>query len=131
MDAERALVAFKDGVAGTGRRRVTERWHLDPECQVTIHEGDCRITSGSKEIWMLPEPAAVMFELEDGWVSKSYGVKDPNKVIVFDHDAELPFSLSYVFADARLEFRARADAMAALERAAISSKGESSCVKSS
>jgi len=125
MDAERPLAAFRDGVAGIGRRRVTERWHLDPECQVAIHDGDCRITSAAKEIWMLPaEPAAAMFTLEDGWVSKSYGVKTPSKVIVFDHDAELPFSLSYIFADARLEFSARASAMAALERAANSSKGE-------
>ena len=123
MDAERPVVAFKDGVAGTGRHRVRERWHLDPECQVTIHEGDCRISTGSKEIWMLPaEPAT--FTVEDGWVSKRYGVKTPSKVIVFDRDAELPFSLSYVFADTRLDFRARADALAALERAAISSKGE-------
>jgi hypothetical protein len=125
MDAERPLVAFRDAVAGTGRRRVTERWHLDPGCKVTIHEGDCRIASGSKEFWMLPaDPAASMFTLEDGWVSKSYGVKTPTMVIVFDHDAELPFSLSYIFADARLEQPARADAMAALERAASSSKGE-------
>ena len=74
---------------------------------------------------MLPaEPATAMFTLEDGWVSKSYGVKTPSKVIVFDHDTELPFSLSYIFADARLEFSARASAMAALDRAADSSKGE-------
>jgi len=125
MAAERPLVAFKDAVAGTGRRRITARWHLDPECKVTIHEGDCRIASGSKEFWMLPAvPAGAMFTVEDGWVSKSYGVKTPTAVIVFDHDAELPFSLSYIFADARLDFRARADAMAALEHAANSSKGE-------
>ena len=49
-----------------------------------------------------------MFTVEDGWVSKSYGVKTPTMVIVFDRDAELPFSLSYIFADARLDcLRAR------------------------
>jgi hypothetical protein len=74
---------------------------------------------------MLPAvPAGAMFTVEDGWVSKSYGVKTPTMVIVFDHDAELPFSLSYIFADARLDVSARADAMAALEHAANSSKGE-------
>ena len=73
---------------------------------------------------MLPAEPRPRSRLEDGWVSKRYGVKTPSKVIVFDRDAELPFSLSYVFADARLDFRARADALAALERAAISSKGE-------
>jgi hypothetical protein len=65
-----------------------------------------------------------MFTVEDGWVSRSYGVKTPTRVIMFNHDAELPFSLSYIFADARLDFSARADAMVALERAANSSKGE-------
>ncbi len=74
---------------------------------------------------MLPaKPAAAMFTLEDGWVSKSYGVKTPTKVVVVDCDAELPFSLSYIFADARLEWSARGDAVAALEHAARSSKGE-------
>jgi uncharacterized heparinase superfamily protein len=125
MDAAAPIVAFRDRVAGTGRHRITTRWHLDPACDVSRHDNDFRITSGGSETWMLPvEPAPASFKVEDGWVSSSYGVKVECKVVVFDVEAELPFSLSYVFAAARLDVPARAAAMAALTRAASSSEGE-------
>jgi hypothetical protein len=117
------VVAIRDHVAGTGRHRISERWHLDPDCQAVVDAGDCRITNGAAEVWMLPASPASL-RLEDGWVSRRYGVKVPSTVIVFEQDAELPFSLSYVFAGARLDQHARTEAMAALERAASSSKGE-------
>ncbi|HEX8028078.1 MAG TPA: hypothetical protein VF491_06435, partial [Vicinamibacterales bacterium] len=81
-------------------------------------------TNGSTEVWMLPVTPALSLRLEDGWVSRSYGVKSASTVIVFEQDAELPFSLSYIFAGARLDSHARTGAIAALERAASSSKGE-------
>jgi uncharacterized heparinase superfamily protein len=117
MDSSRPLVAFRDEVAGEGRHRVTWRWHLDPACVAEIHEGDCKIESGGRSVWMLPLGEHPSLALESGWVSKSYGVKSPGTVIVLEMNAPLPLSFSYLFASARLDRDARADAMAALAAA--------------
>jgi hypothetical protein len=70
------------------------------------------------------------FRLADGWVSTSYGVKVPTRVIVLDGDVSLPVSFSYLFSDTRLDESARAHAMASLAAAGghHASKGEP-CVR--
>lgn len=113
-----SLLAIADVVSGDGLHDVAWRWHLDPACTVTIEDGDCRITAGSQSVWMLPASAVPgTLRVEDGWVSKSYGIKVESKVIVLEARGPLPMSFSYLFADARLEGGARAAAMLSLAHA--------------
>ena len=87
MHPSRALVGIADRVEGQGRHRVTWRWHFDPACGASIDNGDCRIAVAGRDVWMLhgselPGP----MRIDDGWVSKSYGVKSPARVIVRGRD---------------------------------------------
>lgn len=119
LHGTRPLLAARDRVDGTGSHRVTWRWHLDPGCTASLDGDDCRLTTGSGTFWMLTASALpAPLRLEEGWVSKSYGVKTPTQVIVLDTDGPLPVSISYVFADARLDRTARAEALNALESGA-------------
>jgi uncharacterized heparinase superfamily protein len=116
---DRPLLAVRDRVEGTSTHRVTWRWHLDPSCEASFEGSDCRISTPNGVLWMLPAgmpPAS--FRLEDGWVSASYGVKTPTKVIVLDVRAALPVSFSYLFTHARLDGDDRTRAMSALAAAA-------------
>ncbi len=118
LHPDRPLLAVQDRIEGLGVHRVTSRWHLDPSCTATVEGGDCRITVGVRDFWMLAaSPATSTFRVEDGWVSKGYGVKASAPVIVLDADCRLPMSFSYVFADARLDLPARAEALTALAAA--------------
>ena len=112
---DRPLLAIRDRVDGSGAHRLTWRWHLDPSCDVTIDGGDCRISTATGVVWMLPaETPPSAFRLEEGWVSASYGVKTATKVIVMDLHQPVPVSFSYLFTDARLDGDARTRAISAL-----------------
>jgi uncharacterized heparinase superfamily protein len=119
LDPQRALVALRDEITGTGRHRVTWRFHLDPACRATLDDGDCRLNTPTAELWLMPvgQPPAAL-RITDGWVSKSYGVKTPTQVVMVDAELALPVSFSYLFADARLAGPARAHAAAALQATA-------------
>jgi uncharacterized heparinase superfamily protein len=113
LDPIRPLLAVADRVEGAGRHTVTWRWHLDPACRVAAESGDFRITSAGGEVWLLPVvPASI--RLEDGWVSASYGVKTPTKVLVLEMTGALPVRFDYVFSDTRLDGAGRSHAMSAL-----------------
>lgn len=118
---DRPLLAIRDRVDGSGAHRLTWRWHLDPSCDVTIDGGDCRISTATGVVWMLPaETPPSAFRLEEGWVSASYGVKTATKVIVMDLHQPVPVSFSYLFTDARLDGDARTRAISALAAAGAS-----------
>jgi len=105
------LVAVRDRVTGAGRHRVTWRWHLDPACEATLDGDDCRLRTPTAEIWLMPvgRPPSEL-RITEGWISKSYGVKTPTKVVMVDAEVTLPVSFSYLFADTRLDDGARAHA---------------------
>jgi hypothetical protein len=65
---------------------------------------------------MLPA-APVPIRIDDGWVSASYGVKTPTKVLVLEVTGALPLSFDYVFSDTRLDGTGRSRAMSALAEA--------------
>lgn len=127
-----AILAIHDRVGGGGRHRVTWRWHLDPSCRASLDGQDCRLQTPNATLWMMPVgsvPAAL--RLDEGWVSKSYGVKTPTQVLVADAHVGLPTSCSYVFSDTRLDEAARIQALTALHEASAHQvdKGELSCVR--
>ena len=113
IDPGGSRVAFADRVVGEGSHTLRWRWHLDPACQATLLDGDCRVVRESTEVWMLPV-TPMQLRLERGWVSPQYGVKTETWVLVVETRGPLPQSIEYVFAEARLDEAARAGAMTAL-----------------
>jgi hypothetical protein len=57
---------------------------------------------------------ACSLSVEDGWVSPSYGVKEPAKVIVLKGTVAVPLDASFLFAERRLIPPERAEASEAL-----------------
>lgn len=116
LDPASPLLAVADRVDGSGHHTVTWRWHLDPACAASTDSGDIRLSTSRGDLWMLPAaPASI--RIEDGWVSASYGVKTPTKVLVLQLAGALPLSFDYVFSDARLDGAGRSRAMSALAEA--------------
>jgi uncharacterized heparinase superfamily protein len=116
LDPARPLLVVADRVEGAGRHSVTWRWHLDPACGVSADAGDIRISTPRGDVWMLPAAPAPI-RIDDGWVSASYGVKTPTKVLVLEVAGALPVSFDYVFSETRLDGTGRSRAMSALAEA--------------
>jgi len=94
-------VLVTDRLAGAGVRRLTWRFHLDPAVDTELRGADIRLFNGGRNVWLLPDDvaAAHAFSIEDGWISQSYGVKAPTKILVWKAEARLPAEASYLFSD--------------------------------
>ncbi len=114
--APRVLVS--DRLAGDGVRRLTWRFHLDPAVDAELRGCDVRLSQGGRSVWLLPDDAAAAFafSVEDGWVSPSYGVKAPTKVLVWKAEARLPAEASYLFSNDYLSSQERRIACETLRR---------------
>ena len=106
-DHPRAIV--RDAIAGAGSHTITWRFHLDPAVTVDRRGPDVRLAGGDREVWLLPDSRAqqLSFAVQDGWVSPSYGVRVPSKVLVFEQRVELPLTVSYLFAESQLGMKER------------------------
>ena len=109
VDRELPRVLLRDTLTGTGSHTLKWRFHLDPSVAAERRDGDVRLSSGDREVWLLlDERASVMtFAIEDGWVSPSYGVRAAAKVLVFEDHVSLPVRVSFLFAESRLDPRNR------------------------
>lgn len=94
-------VLVTDRLAGAGVRRLTWRFHLDPAVDTELRGADIRLFHGGRNVWLLPDDAAAAcaFSVEGGWISPSYGVKVPTKVLVWKAEASMPVEASYLFSD--------------------------------
>ena len=102
VDKQRPRVAVHDRVAGDGRHELVWRFHLDPAVVAQVCDGDVRLASGSREVWLTHRAdAALALARDDGWVSPSYGVKIPSTVITFKGVVTVPFEASFGFAAER------------------------------
>ncbi len=129
----RALVV-RDRVSGTGRRRLTWRFHFDPAVQADVLDGSVRLRAGATETSLRPAgaPRAPCWRLEPAWVSPSYGVRTPASRAVASCDAELPMSVTWIVADAGADDQVR-QLLEALDAAAASATpiDELTCDRSS
>jgi len=59
------------------------------------------LRNGARDVWLIPtQPAPGMaLEIADGWVSPSYGVKLPTKVLVWQTRVPVPVTVSFLFAE--------------------------------
>ena len=116
IDRTRPRVAVRDTLSGKGARGLTWRFHLDPAVTPTKLGADVRMSVGSRDVWLLASGVDVAFTVEDGWVSPSYGVRLPTKVLVWRTTESLPFNISFLFAERYFDTVARQQAIAALTR---------------
>ena len=110
VDKRHPRVLVRDHLDGTGEHEFIWRFHLDPKVAPSIDGCDACLSCDGRQVWVLPDDTAAGFSLslEAGWVSPSYGVKVPSKVLVWTTRSRPPLMVSYLFADVRLSPTARA-----------------------
>ncbi len=113
LDRNRPRVLVRDILTGDGSHTLTWRFHLDPAVTPERHGGDVRLAHESREVWLMPDAGAT-FAVEEGWVSPSYGVRVPTKVLVWQTRASVPLTTSFLFADSRLDAGERTRVMESL-----------------
>jgi uncharacterized heparinase superfamily protein len=110
---DRAVVAIADTADGDGSHRLTWRFHLDPAVtprRVGPNAFALEHSAGAAQFVVVDPPPGATVAVEDGWVSPSYGVKQPTRVIVIDAATTLPAQTAFLIAT---------DSVAPLEQAAL------------
>ena len=99
LDHDRPRFVVRDSLTGSGSHAFTWRFHLDPAITPAHDGANLRLSNGDRQAWVIPtQPAPAMtITIEDGWVSPSYGVRAPAKVIVCRATASLPLTVSFLF----------------------------------
>jgi hypothetical protein len=101
LSRERPRLLVSDSLTGTGWRQLTWRFHLDPAITPEPDGGTVRLSNGTQQVWMIPDVSTLdaRLDMEDGWVSPSYGVRVPTKVLVWRARVSLPVKASFLFAE--------------------------------
>jgi len=101
LDREHPRVLVRDSLTGSGSHMLTWRFHLDPAVTPERDGENVRLRNGARDVWLIPtQPAPGMaLEIADGWVSPSYGVKLPTKVLVWQTRVPVPVTVSFLFAE--------------------------------
>jgi hypothetical protein len=97
-------VVIRDAIDGTGARDLVWRFHLDPSVAAAIVDNDVRLSIDDREAWLQPlaPPPGLALTIEDGWVSASYGVRTPIRVVVLRGRVAIPQIAIFRFGLVRL-----------------------------
>jgi hypothetical protein len=108
---------LRDRLRGSGRHRLVWRFHLDPGIQPEPGSDAVRLAAPDGSAWLawLAGPPGLTTRLEDGWVSPSYGVRTPTRVVVADLIATVPVEVVWAFTAEPPSPDTRERALAALE----------------
>jgi uncharacterized heparinase superfamily protein len=101
LDREHPRVLVRDSLTGSGSHTLTWRFHLDPAVTPHRDRQNVRLSNGARDVWLIPMQSApgMALEISDGWVSPSYGVKLPTKVLVWQTRVPVPVTVSFLFAE--------------------------------
>ncbi len=101
LDRTHPRVLVRDSLTGAGWRELTWRFHLDPAITPYVDSRGVRLSDGAREVWVIAgvSPTDVLLDIEDGWVSPSYGVRVPAKVLVWRTRGSLPITVSFLLAE--------------------------------
>jgi hypothetical protein len=94
LDRRSGALAILDEVLGAGRHTVESFLHLTPDAAVTLDGQRATLTLGSERIVIEAGGDAAPLELDEGWVSESYGTRAPAPVLIVRHHGELPALLT-------------------------------------
>jgi len=116
LDRQTPRVLVRDALDGAGEHTLTWRFHLDPAVTPELHGSAVRLSCSDRDVWLLPDAraAAMSLAVQDGWVSPSYGVRVPTKVLVWQERTRLPLTASYLFAESPLTPDERARAISSM-----------------
>jgi hypothetical protein len=100
LDKKGPDILIRDSLEGAGARELRWRFHLDPavtaEKDLDI-DHDVRLIVGGRDAWFqVVQPAAESsVTIDEGWVSPSFGVHTPGRVVVIVAAASLPATAMY------------------------------------
>ncbi len=105
FDKSAALWQIRDDIIGQSEHFVEWFFHFAAEIPVEIMEGGVVMTSfaeGSNLTFGIRDlPGDAELELLDGWVSRRYGMKEPNKVLKISMKKSLPLTMNFILAPER------------------------------
>ncbi|HTO56427.1 MAG TPA: heparinase II/III-family protein, partial [Pseudomonadales bacterium] len=104
LDRDHPRVLVRDSLSGSGSHALTWRFHLDPAITPEGDGKNVRLTNGATEVWLIPveQATGMTLDVADGWISPSYGVRVPTKVLVWHVRASVPLTVSFLFAESPL-----------------------------
>ena len=89
-EADRHAIEVSDLLRCAGEHRAVRAWHFSEQCQVERHGAGLRIVNGHAQVFLEPlEPLErVEFHrggtaLQGGWVSRSFGSKQPATTVLW------------------------------------------------
>jgi uncharacterized heparinase superfamily protein len=114
------VVLLRDRLVGQGVHRYVWRFHLDPAVHPTLDADRVRLAAGDRCLWLacLEAPPGLRLTLDPGWVSPSYGVRVPTRVVRAEVTRAAPVGAVWALASEPVDAGARARYLAALEACA-------------
>jgi Heparinase II/III-like protein/Heparinase II/III N-terminus len=95
FDAARQLIEVEDLLRCERAHRVRRAWHFAENCQVERQGAGLRIVSGHTQVLMEPQEELERVEihrggtaLQGGWISRSFGRKEPTTTVLWHSHIE-------------------------------------------
>ena len=88
---------IRDSLDGGGSHELVWRFHLDPAIAAELDRDGVRLRRAGRDAWLQPIDLAPGFvvTLDEGWVSRSYGVRVPTTVVAITARAVLPLAVTF------------------------------------
>ena len=99
FDKRQGYWIIKDMLIGKGKHKIDWYFHFDSGIELEVFEGlavEAKDRSGASLLLRPLETKGLNFSIIDGWVSKSYGVKEQAPILRYSISASVPFSATYL-----------------------------------
>jgi hypothetical protein len=100
VDATGATAVVRDRLTGAAPHDLAWRIHVPPGARVDLADRVARVSMGGDHAWIsLHEaPDSCQLAIDDGWVSPTYGIKQPAMVLRLSGRCQLPATITAIFA---------------------------------
>jgi len=118
LHKHRNVVVIRDRIVGTGSHRLVWRCHLNPGVRSVIARDHVTLSSPQGRAWfgLYQAPPGFVLGIESGWISESYGVREPTGVLVIRAAGVVPAVFTCLFALDALDERSCGEYVAALDK---------------
>ena len=96
LERSSGRVLVRDSLESRGRHDCCWRFHFDPALDVDIDGHAIRAAANGRAVWLHASPL-IAFELEEAWVSPTYGVKQRSVCAVHRRAAEGSIDVTWIF----------------------------------
>jgi hypothetical protein len=90
FDKARRWWHIDDVLTGSGEHLAEVFFH--PGVAFELHEDAAQLRAPRADLWLFP-PAGTTFRMEDGWISRGYGLRMPAPVLVYALRGSVPLAL--------------------------------------